>query len=191
MCDVAGELPGRLGGCMDVQTVGKVVFFTDVHEFSKAMVELGDKSAEFIQGYYEVCGDAVVRRGGEIIKYIGDAVLVIFPEGKEEDAIRAAIEARKGFQDLRERLKIKHPVEMEVGIGSGTVTIGEFGHSSHREIDLFGEVVNETAIIGHHLGIAILKPVYEAVKDTFQCNKLPDMKAKWRPEPLGIWEIVH
>ena len=176
---------------MEVQMVDRVILFTDLHDFSIAMKEIGDSSVDFVQSYYELCGDVIVSHGGMLIKYIGDAVLACFPEGKEDDAVLAAITARKSFQTILDKYGIKHEVEIEIGIGSGTVGFGEFGHKSHREIDMFGEVVNQTARIGHHRGIAVLKPVYEAVKSRFKCRKLPDTTVKWRSEPLESWEIVN
>ena len=174
---------------MEVQMVDRVILFTDLHDFSIAMKEIGDSATDFIQSYYELCGDAIVSRGGMLIKYIGDAVLVCFPEGKEDDAVLAAIAARKSFQTILDKYGIKH--EIEIGIGSGTVGFGEFGHKSHREMDVFGEVVNQTGRIGHHRGIAVLKPVCEAVKSRFECRKLPDTAVKWQSEPLESWEIIH
>ena len=176
---------------MKAQMVNRVILFTDLHDFSIAMKEIGDRAVDFIQSYYEHCGDAVVSHGGMLVKYIGDAILAGFPEGKEEDAILAAVAARKGFQIILDKYGIKHEVEIEIGIGSGRVGFGEFGHTSHREMDFFGEVVNQTGRIGHHRGIAVLKPVYEAVKSKFKCRKLPDTTVKWRSEPLESWEIVN
>lgn len=178
---------------MIIQIVERVILFTDLHDFSIGMKELGETktAAEFIQSYYELCGDAIVAHGGMIIKYIGDAVLATFPEGGEENAVLAAIDARRGFGVLLEKYGITHRVEVEAGIGSGPVAFGEYGHSSHREIDVFSDTVNQTARIGHHIGIAVLKPVYEAVKTTFECRKLPDTTVKWLSEPLESWEIVH
>ncbi len=81
--------------------------------------------------------------------------------------------------------------ELEVGIGSGEVMTGVFGHSSLRQKDVFGEEVNRAATIGYHRGIAITERVYDAVKGHYKTRRLPNFSVKWQDEPLQVWEVVN
>ena len=85
----------------DYQTEELVLFFCDAHDFSKAMVELGGRYPDFIQTYYEQVGEAVVSRGGELVKYIGDAIFATFPAGCEEDAREPGASPRSRRRRLR------------------------------------------------------------------------------------------
>ena len=58
-------------------------------------------------------------------------------------------------------LGLPRETELEIGIGSGEVEVGTFGHQSLRQKDVFGQEVNCTAVIGHHRGIAITETVYD------------------------------
>jgi class 3 adenylate cyclase len=58
-----------------------------------------------------------------------------------------------------------------------------------RQWDVFGEVVNRVAMIGHHRGVAITERVYERVRDTYAARRLPDVVLKWQEEPLKVWEV--
>jgi class 3 adenylate cyclase len=51
-------------------------------------------------------------------------------------------------------------MELEVGIGAGQVAVGECGHRTLRQRDVFGEEVNRTARIGHYRSVAITGRVY-------------------------------
>jgi class 3 adenylate cyclase len=71
------------------------------------------------------------------------------------------------------------------------VATGIFGHRSLRQRDIFGEAVNEAAVIGHHRGIAVTGPVHEAVKKNFQTRALPSLKVKWLDQALELWEVIE
>ncbi|MBV9119530.1 MAG: hypothetical protein JOZ39_02395 [Chloroflexi bacterium] len=87
---------------------------------------------------YGRAGDAIVDNGARVHKYMGDAVMFVADSAASAVAAAHAIAAtgpfRIGDRDLRFR----------VGVASGEVITGEFGHSSLRRWDLFGDVVNRT-----------------------------------------------
>ncbi len=164
--------------------------FTDVHSFSIAMVDLGlQRSYRFVQALYETIGESVIPRSGEILKYIGDGVIVLFGEGDAVDAIRCAKEMREKFATLAAQWELPPETELEVGISAGEIGIGLFGHESLVQRDAFGEAINEAAMIGHHRGVAIAEPVRSLLNNEFILNPLPDANLKWRSSPLQVWEI--
>ncbi|MDP6779535.1 MAG: adenylate/guanylate cyclase domain-containing protein [Candidatus Latescibacteria bacterium] len=167
-----------------------VILFTDVHNFSIAATSLGSKQAEFLQEMYVSLGDAILARGGTLVKYIGDAMLATFPGGHEGAAVDCAIELRDRFGNIVSEGKLPGEVELEVAIGSGEVITGEFGHPSLRMKDIFGDAVNRTATIGHHRGIAITERVFQRVKDIHRTRELVALRVKWQDAPLQRWEIL-
>jgi class 3 adenylate cyclase len=169
----------------------RVILFWDIHNFSIAANRLGDKMYGLLQEVYERLGDTIVAYEGEIIKYMGDAMLCLFPAGSENEAIACAIELRKAYSDLVSRANLSQDTELEIGIASGKVTVGIFGHKSLRQKDVFGEEVNRAAMIGHHRGIAITENVYKHIQEKHKTRRLPDFEVKWRDQPLKIWEIVE
>lgn len=169
----------------------RVIVFMDVHNFSQAAHRLGEDLSDFIQEMYETIGDVVVGNHGEILKYLGDAALCIFPAGAEIEAVSCARTLRKAFSTLVNRRDLPAEIELETGISSGKVVTGIFGHRSLRQRDVFGDAVNEAAVIGHHRGIAVTGPVYEAVKKNFQTRALPPLKVKWQNQVLEQWEVIE
>lgn len=169
----------------------QVILFTDIHDYSIIVHKLGVQHYTFLQEMYERLGDIIVAYQGEILKYMGDAMLCLFPAGSENDVVRCCIECRQAFDGLVQRHNVRHETELETGIGSGAVAVGVFGHRSLRQKDVFGEEVNRAAVIGHHRGIAVTENVYHKVKSTYQTSRLPDKTVKWLAEPLKVWEIVE
>lgn len=174
---------------MNVVIEERVVLFTDIHDCSLVFNELGQKSYSFLQEVFETLGDLVVRYGGEILKYLGDGMLCVFPADSENDAVRCALEMREAFASVVRTRGVAHPTELEVGVGAGEVTLGTVGHESLLQKEVFGEVVNRTAKIGHHRGIAITEQVYDKVRENYETRRLPDFEVKWRDEPLRVWEV--
>jgi adenylate cyclase len=168
-----------------------VVMFMDIHEFSIVMNGLGKNRYGFLQQVYERLGDVIVEHHGEIIKYLGDGLLCIFAGGAEVAAVACALELRRAFADLVREKNISHDTELEIGIGSGEVAVGIFGHSSLQQKDVFGDEVMHSAVIGHHRGIAITENVYRRVQDSYTTRQLPELPVKWQDEPLRVWEIIE
>ena len=169
----------------------RVIVFTDVHHFMQVYDELGERAYDLLQEMYEASGEAIVRRGGEIVKYLGDSVFALFPEGEGIAAIECAQEMRREFAQLLKKYGVQTESELEVGIGSGQVTVRVVGHSSLRQKDAFGPAVSETATLMHYRGIAISRGVLEQVEGQFETLRLEDMPLKWQEEPLESWAIAE
>jgi len=169
----------------------RVVLFTDVHNFSIVARDPANDAAELIQSMYETLGDIIVGHDGEIIKYIGDAILCVFPGGSEVATVSAALEMRKALLRIKCWRRAGGDTELEVGIGSGPVQYGEFGHRSHRERDVFGETVNRVSVISHHRGVAVLRPVYDRAAEHYEMKRLPDVSVKWLSDPIESWSVVE
>jgi class 3 adenylate cyclase len=145
----------------------------------------------FLEEMFEVLGDIVVGRDGEILKYLGDAMLCMFGAGCELRAVECALALRRAFGEIGLRNGLPPDVELEIGIGSGEVTLGMLRHRSPKQRDVAGEEVNRAAAIGHHRGIAITEPVWERVAASCGTRRLPDFSVKWQDRPLRIWKVVE
>ena len=169
----------------------RVILFMDIHNYSIAARALAGEQYGFLQKVYETLGDVVVEYKGEIVKYLGDALLCVFPADSENEAVECSLKLRKAFSDIVSRRGLLPDTEIEIGIGSGDVAVGTFGHESLRQKDVLGEEVNRVAMIGHHKGIAITERVYEEIKTSYETRRLPDFRVKWQDEPLKVWEVVE
>jgi len=105
--------------------------FVDVHNYSMAFEGLLE-SSEFLQAMYETLGDVIVGHRGEIVKYMGDSILSLFPAGFEVEAAACGLEMRQAFADMVWRRGLPREIESEVGIGAGQVVVGECGHRTLR-----------------------------------------------------------
>ena len=166
-----------------------VIMFIDVHNFSLVRHLLGERSPNFLQQMYQALGDLILAQGGEIIKYLGDGMLALFPAGAERAAVGCALGLRQAFDELVRRHRLPPEVELEVGLTAGEVVIGTAGHTSLRVREVFGRQVDQAAMIGHHRGVAITEAVYDQIQGAYRTAPLPDLKPKGQTKPLRLWEV--
>jgi len=167
-------------GNHDITTESRVILFMDIHNYSIAARALAGEQYGFLQEVYETLGDVVVEHKGEIVKYLGDALLCVFPADSENEAVECSLKLRKAFSDIVSKRGLPSDTELEIGIGSGEVAVGTFGHKSLRQRDILGEEVNRIAMIGHHRGIAITEQVHEKVKMNYETRRCPILKSSGR-----------
>ncbi len=168
----------------------RVVMFADIQRFARLFLSEDAQLIDFIQRYYELSGDHIVAGGGRIVKYIGDSVLSVFPAGQEEAAVRCAIDTERAFSALVKKLNFDPEVALDSGINSGEVYMGVFGHRSLQNEDIFGNTVNETAIMMRGKGISVTEVVNEAVGEIYETERLPDVQVKWQSEPIKAWRVI-
>ena len=102
-----------------------------------------------LDGYFDCVAGAIGAHGGEVLKFIGDAVLAIFPvEGEGEAAAcrRAVDSAREGLAAVQRMNAAADPDSIRLGLGvavhMGEVMYGNIGASSRLD-SVIGAAVNE------------------------------------------------
>ena len=168
----------------------KVILFCDIHNFSKIMIKVGSRYARFVQSYYSKIGEDIVAAGGRIVKYMGDAIFAVFDKDRELQAIACANKMRSTYLLILKSQRLTVVSELEVGINSGKVSTGEFGHDTLKAFDVFGPAVNEAAMIMHYRGIAITESVRRKVSTCIKLKELPSKKLKWQNASLRIWAVL-
>ena len=161
------------------------ILFVDVVE-SMALAEALDPETlgTVLRSYFETVSAAIVRHGGTVEKYAGDAVMAAFgiPVSHEDDALRAAraaLDIRIGIAALNEQLVQQHGIGLEIRIGIET-----------------GEVVatptdaRQRLVTGEAVGIAS-KLEGSAAADTIVVGELAGRLIDHAAvlEPLGAIEI--
>jgi len=165
--------------------------FTDIHSFSLAIKAAADGVADLLREVYEDLGDIIVSCSGEIISYMGDSILAVFPTASENETVACALRMRQAFSGIVERRQLPSSMELEVGIGSGDLSVGVVGHRSSKQRDISGEEALQAATIGHHRGIAVTRAVHDRIQSHYRTNRLPDVEVKWRDDALEVWEVME
>lgn len=128
----------------------RIFLFSDMKDSTRIAEVLGhSRYFEFVREYYDALADALVDHGGQVYQYVGDEIVVSWPEeGGLDDArcircvLRMQADLRSCAGDFRARFG--EAPEFRAGLQVGPVTTGEIG-ALKREIVFTGDVLNQTA----------------------------------------------
>jgi adenylate cyclase len=141
----------------DGDRIEAAFWYSDLRGFTELSESL--PAAELLQllnDYFENCAAAAAARGGEILQFIGDAILIVFEIKRQEDeakvcedALDAAIDAFAAIAVVNHRRRHGGLREIEFGLGLhlGMVTHANVGSPSRLAFNVVGPAVNKTARI--------------------------------------------
>jgi len=144
-----------------------VVLVADIDRFNLATRHMAiEQFAEFLQGFYEVAGQVLLAHRGRLVKYIGDALLVVFEDGRQELAVRTGCALRDAYRRYVEGLNAELQVtELCVGISTGEVVAGQVGHPEMLTYDVIGRPVTQAFALLNCGGVTMDRATAEAVGD--------------------------
>lgn len=120
------------------------VVFSDLRAFTTLSEQLSpDATFRFLNHYLAEIGPVTRAHGGYIDKYVGDAILAIFPNGPD-DALQAALAMQRQvdvFNKAREAAG-EPPVTIGVGVHSGPLVLGIIGETERLEGTVIADSVN-------------------------------------------------
>jgi adenylate cyclase len=137
------------------ETIPAVIWLCDLRGFTSLSENLpGDVLIDLLNSYFGSMCDAVAAQGGEILKFIGDAMLAIFPIGSDPQAtchaaLRAAGHAQSSLiEENRRRENLDLPrIEYGLALHLGDVLYGNIGSDTRLDFTVIGPAVNLTARI--------------------------------------------
>ena len=158
-------LGGRAGGSVlngqirrgDGQTTNAVIWYSDLRNSTQlAEILPPEKYFELLNAYFLATAQPVVDNGGEILDFIGDAVLGIFPYSNSRElkkaaksanvALAEALKLANEYNGQRKKAKLQE-FKFGVGLSVGEVMFGNIGIPSRLAFSVIGPSVNEAARI--------------------------------------------
>ena len=137
------------------ETIRAVIWLCDLRGFTNLSEQLPrDELIDLLNCYFGPMCDAVAGEGGEILKFIGDAMLAIFPTGDDAArtcaaALRATDKAQAALAEENHRRETAHRPQIDYGLALhvGDVMYGNIGSDTRLDFTVIGPAVNLTARI--------------------------------------------
>lgn len=132
------------------ETIRAALLYADLRDFT-ALSETSETAAVIaaLDAWFERIAGAVQAFGGEVLKFIGDGVLAIFPvTGAPAEAcaaaLRAVVAARAGMAhlDVERRTQGLPPLPFGTGLHLGDVLWGNVGAADRLDFTAIGPAVN-------------------------------------------------
>ena len=128
----------------------------------------------FLSDYFEFVGSIVEPAGGKILKFIGDAVLIVF---SEED-VDKGVQTLKRLKDEGDRWLEKRglPCRNMGKVHFGPVAAGLLGSRENKHPDIIGATVNTTALLpsqGLTLSAQVFRKLSKETRTLFKKHTPP------------------
>ncbi|TAF33384.1 MAG: response regulator [Oscillatoriales cyanobacterium] len=174
------------------------VLFSDIRSFttiSEAMTP--QENFNFLNSYLGRVSPVIRAHQGFIDKYIGDAIMALFPESAD-DAVRAAVEMQKQvilYNQHRQRSNYA-PITIGIGLHAGTLMLGTIGEEERMESTVIADAVNLasrleglTKVYGS--GILVTESILERLGDRSQylCRFVDRVTVKGKTSAVSVFEI--
>ena len=142
----------------DGESIGAVIWFCDLRN-STSLAELMPREdfLGLLNQFFDAMAGAVMAQGGEVLRFIGDAALAIFPmeSGAGDDntpataALAAAEEAQQRMAEVNQQRAADgdDPIGYGIALHIGDVTYGNIGTPERLEFTVIGEAANRAARI--------------------------------------------
>ncbi len=149
------------------ETIDAVVWYCDLRGSTALCDRLGtDRYLPFLNDFFAATAKPVVQNGGDVLDYIGDAVLAIFPGA---DGVQRALAATGDVGARLIELRARHPdvigdredlaALIGVAIDIGRVVYGNIGITERMTFSAIGSTVNRVVRIERltkRLGVSML-----------------------------------
>jgi class 3 adenylate cyclase/tetratricopeptide (TPR) repeat protein len=175
------------------------VVFTDVTG-STGLGESLDPEAvrRVMERYFETASAVLVRHGGTVEKFIGDAVMAVFgvPRLHEDDALRAAraaVEMRTELAALNDELERDWGVRLRTrtGVNTGEVVAGD---PAGGQALVTGDAVNIAARLEQLAGpdeILIGEATHALTANATRAEPVEPLQARGKRAPVTAWRLLE
>ena len=187
-------------------------FFSDIQNFSTFSEILSPNDlVSLMNEYLSEVTNVIIEEGGNLDKYIGDAVVAMFgaPFPIENHPINACLAACR-IQDkqayLRQRWMLEHPdwpknifqMRTRIGLCSGKAVVGNMGSNTRFDFTMMGDTVNigarcESGAKSYGVYTLVAEDTYNIIireSQQFTFRFIDRIVVKGRQQPLGVYELL-
>ena len=213
---VSPDLVEKLQQEPDALTLGGerrdlTLLFSDVRGFTTLAEGFRDDPAgltALMNSFLTVLSNAILRQGGTIDKFMGDAVMAFWNAPLDlpdhpKAACRAALAMLSDVADLnRTRAEEAEaegetslPINVGIGLNTGSCVVGNMGSDDRCDYTALGDTVNLASRLegqskSYGLGIILGDATAQAVKDDFAILELDLLRVKGKLEPERIFALM-
>lgn len=183
------------------QTEGLMtVMFSDIRGFTTISEKMTpSENFQFINNYLGMIAPVIKEHNGFIDKFIGDAIMAIFP-ARAENAVEAALAMMKALQQFNElrQKENQDPIDIGIGIHTGHLMLGIIGHENRMEGTVIGDSVNLASRIEgltkqFKCSIIVSEVTIASLRDPsrFTHSFLDEVTVKRKSQPIKVYKIEN
>lgn len=193
--DIMDVMPG------DAVKYEMSILFSDIRDFTTLSENMTpEENFGFINSYLTTISPAIHNNGGFIDKFIGDAIMALFP-GDPENVVRAALEMSNRLMDFNidRQKRGRAPIAIGIGIHRGDVMLGTVGEAHRMDGTVISDAVNlasrlESLTKMYGARIIVSEQVITSLgdkADLYLRRYLGRVNVKGKNRPTTIFEMIE
>ena len=174
------------------------ILFSDIRDFTSMSERMTPKeNFTFINSYLERMEPVISRAGGIIDKYVGDAIMALFPKNADE-ALNGAIGMLNQLAAYNEDRKDSGypPVRIGIGLNTGLMMLGIIGGKHRLESTVISDAVNlasriESMTKEYGTPLLISEHTYYGLKDAsrYDTRFIDRVKVEGKEQCQSVYEV--
>lgn len=175
------------------------VLFSDIRSFTSISEQMEpEENFAFINSYLNKMGPVIRENKGFIDKYIGDAIMALFPYNPE-NCVKSGISMMNRLAEFNSERKARDEIEINIGIGihTGDLMLGIIGEDKRYEGTVIADAVNLASRLEgltkyYGASIIISEHVLDRIEDksAYHIRFLDLVKVKGKKDAIAIYEVI-
>lgn len=204
------------GGRLEPTTMIVTVLFSDLANFTPVAERLSPTELmDWLNNYMEIMTGLVIKHGGVVDDYYGDAIKVNFgvplprnsAEEIQQDAINAihcALAMRRAMEELNAAYTEENapPIKMRMGLATGSVVAGCLGSAERMKYTTIGDVINTAArlesygkeipekYIDPYCQIMVAASTVEQLPGQFKLESVGTLQLKGKSQGVEVFALM-
>jgi len=179
-------------------TVRAAIMICDLRDFTRISDNWPrDDVIDLLNDYFDAIAEPIARHGGEILKFMGDGLLAIFPLSQPSacaNLLHAVTEARQAMAALNQRNSLtgRAPMNYGIGVHVGDVMYGNIGSLTRLDFTVIGPAVNMASrleALTKQLGRNVLlsRAFADLVERDFDLERVGEYPVRGFSEPIELF----
>jgi len=174
------------------------ILFSDIRGFTSLSEKMTpQQNFNFINAYLSQMEPVIHQHQGVIDKYIGDAIMALFPTSAD-DAVRGAIGMLTKLAQYNERRQLEQlpPISIGIGLNTGPLMLGTIGGKDRMDGTVISDAVNLASRIEsltkiYGTPLLITEQTYLKLDDPLQYHirVIDAVKINGKSEIITVYEI--
>ena len=188
----------KLGDFVELEMT---ILYLDIRKFTTLSEGMSpEDNFKFINGFLSRMEPNIKKHNGFIDKYIGDAIMALFPPTSADEGLHAAISMLKSLADYNQTRTTprRPPLEIGIGLNTGTLMLGTVG--GHDRMD--GTVISDAVNLANRMegltkyygaNLLISEYTYQRLKDksAYHIRYIDHVQLKGLARPIHIYEVFN
>jgi PAS domain S-box-containing protein len=175
------------------------VLFSDIRDFTHLAEGMSPaETFRFVNEYLGAMEPAIASHHGVVDKYVGDAVMALFPN-RADDAVRAALEMLQRLEGLNhERAELNRtPVHVGIGLHTGKLMLGTVGARDRMDTTVISDAVNlasrvENLTKAYRVPLIITEDTHAAVQErnAMSFRRIDRVLVQGKSQAIVLYEVL-